>query len=339
MNTHILKCILAAALCLQPGRARGQEAPLFITDYLGVLYSLNMAGCTLHRFGAIEPLADLAFTPNGRLWGIVPDTVGGSLYLVDTAGVRASYKGRTPIYGNSLVALNDSILLMVYDRDLYGIRVRDASTYRIGNIRYPSMGDLAWYGRDLYLAAADTLLSAGLLVKIVLNDTYDAVLSSTALNTRENPTPEFFGLATITLPGSGPSLVGFSRYGAYKLNTQNASYQPLCDSLPVALGVSGAAYIGSPPGGTGIDPGPLKLRLNLYPNPARNEVQVQLDNFNGTAAELSLCLYDYTGRLMMCRSLTATSETISLGGYSTGLYIIRLVYQGNTVAVEKLVRE
>ena len=77
------------------------------------------------------------------------------------AGFGASSRIRWEVaYGNSLVALNDSTLLMVYGRDLYGIRIRNASTYRIGNIRYPSMGDLAWYGRDLFLAAADTLFSA-----------------------------------------------------------------------------------------------------------------------------------------------------------------------------------
>ncbi|PSK90277.1 T9SS type A sorting domain-containing protein [Taibaiella chishuiensis] len=339
MKFNILGYIWVVVLWLQPGWANGQATPVFVTDYEGVLYAVNVPGCTIRSFGAIPPMADIAFTPDGRLWGITPDTAGGRLYLIDTVNVEAVYKGHTAIYGNSLVALNDSILLMVYGRDLYGIRVRDASTYRIGDIRYPSMGDLAWYGRDLYLASADTLLVFnGLLVKIELNKTFDTVVSAIALNDPYKPIPSCFGLATITLPATGPSLVGFSRYGAYKINTEDASYQLLCDSLPVSLGVSGAAYMSPSLGGTAIAADPEKPRLRLYPNPAHGRVQLQLDNFSGAPGALVLYLYDYTGRLIMRRDIASSRETIDLGGYSPGLYIIRLEYKGNTIAVEKLER-
>lgn len=340
MQLNIFKWILVAALWLQPGWAQCQEQSLFVTDYYGLLYDVNVTGCSTRLLDSIQPMADIAFTPDGRLWGVIPDTTGGSLYAIDTSNAHATYKGHTTIYGNSLVALNDSTLLMEYGRNLYGIRIRDASTYWIGYIRYPSMGDLAWFGSDLYLAAADTLSSASLLVKIVLNTNYTMVLSAVALNTPDHPIPDCFGLATINLPGTGSSLIGFSRYDAYRINPVDASYEILCDSLPVNLGFSGAASIGSPPGGTSLTAKEKdKVRLSLVPNPSRGQVQLRLDHFMDNPADLSFCLYDYTGRLIIRSNLASLQETIDLGGYRPGLYIIRLQWKDKTIAVEKFVKE
>jgi len=76
------------------------------------LYSVDIYNCTKQLKGSTgHPIADIAFTPDGRLWGIS----GSELYRIDTSNASitlvVNHVGGFP-NSKSLVELNDSILLI-----------------------------------------------------------------------------------------------------------------------------------------------------------------------------------------------------------------------------------
>jgi hypothetical protein len=208
------------------------QQPVFINGGAEI-YSVNVNDCTYRFVGkSIGPqFNDIAFTPDGKLWGIS----GGELFQIDTANAVATFIGNSiAADGVSLVALNDSILLGEDLDSLWGINIRTSQNYNMGYIGYAAAGDLSWLGNDLYTTSYNQL------IKIVLNSNFSAILISTPVNSIDNPIPLCDGLATVSVNGQA-SLIGFCQGGTYNISPIDGTFQLICD-----LDADGAASISYP---------------------------------------------------------------------------------------------
>jgi hypothetical protein len=213
------------------------QQPIFI-DGQNLIYSVNINNCTKRLVGSgTQAYGDIAFTPDGNLWGIA----NGGIYQIDTSNANSILIGYTQTGGVSLVALNDSVLLSEFKDSLWAININTLKKYNLGDIGYPASGDLTWYDNDLYM-------SAGLLlIKIVLNTSNTAIISSEPVNSFTiNPLPpDCEGLATASFPGLENSIIGFStaNTNVYKICPIDGSSQLLC---PLMGQFAGAASIRLP---------------------------------------------------------------------------------------------
>ncbi|UAY53537.1 gliding motility-associated C-terminal domain-containing protein [Ferruginibacter albus] len=202
----------------------------------GDLYSLNVPNCSSKFIGSTNHgFGDISFTSDGRLWGIE----NLQLFQIDTTTANVTLVGTTGLDAVSLVELNDSTLLMESHQDLYGVHVRDASSYYIGHIGYQAAGDLTWYDNDLYLTAS------GQLIKIVLNNTQTQVISAAPVNSLSNPIPTCEGSATGYFQNNYNAILGFSGQNVYKICPIDGSYTLICPSI-VPDGISGGATLRLP---------------------------------------------------------------------------------------------
>lgn len=70
--------------------------------------------------------------------------------------------------------------------------------------------------------------------------------------------------------------------------------------------------------------------LLVYPNPASQQVQLEINNVNGP---VSVALYDAAGRTITSKTVTVSgglTETLNLNGIASGLYLIRVAAEGRT---------
>ncbi len=186
------------------------QQPVFATIGGGDLYSFDLAKCKRHFIGVTGyGFGDIAFTPNGRLWGIE----GGMLYNIDTATANSTLIGNTEIGAVTLLGLNDTTLLAEFGDNLYSINVNTAASTYIDTIGYQAAGDLTWYDDDLYLLTP--------LVKITMNSTYTDILSVTLIN---DTVPTCEGAVTASFTGDFNSIVGFNGDNAIKICQLDGSH-------------------------------------------------------------------------------------------------------------------
>ncbi|MDP1622550.1 MAG: T9SS type A sorting domain-containing protein [Bacteroidales bacterium] len=98
-----------------------------------------------------------------------------------------------------------------------------------------------------------------------------------------------------------------------------------------------------------------KVKMKVYPNPARETVQVQMPQciqretstahltittiFHRWNKDLQFAVYDNFGRLVLQRPVKPDEKefTLNLASWTRGMYLLRLVYLDTVVATEKLV--
>lgn len=92
--------------------------------------------------------------------------------------------------------------------------------------------------------------------------------------------------------------------------------------------------------GTGASSLDLKnASVSLYPNPAADRVYVQLRDLKMKPADVSLMLYDYTGRLVVQQQLNTQKEELNLQKYSPGMYFIKLYHRDNYLGGQKIIKQ
>lgn len=75
------------------------------------------------------------------------------------------------------------------------------------------------------------------------------------------------------------------------------------------------------------------ISFSIYPNPAKTEVTIELQNAYDNA---TLSLRDIIGETLLRRELTVSSLTLDLSPYASGVYFIEIAQGGNT-AIRKLI--
>ena len=73
----------------------------------------------------------------------------------------------------------------------------------------------------------------------------------------------------------------------------------------------------------------------VYPNPAKNTLNVQLaNNVSGT-----LVLFDVNGKTMLSQTINGNSAQINMSSLTTGNYILRLVENGTASAGIQVIKQ
>ncbi|WP_409417143.1 FN3 associated domain-containing protein [Flavobacterium sp. PS2] len=75
----------------------------------------------------------------------------------------------------------------------------------------------------------------------------------------------------------------------------------------------------------------------IYPNPAYNEINVNLENTASVNSTMSI--YSIDGKLVQNNTLTSQSNTVNIGNLNSGFYIIKIVNGNGTVSTHKLIKK
>lgn len=122
---------------------------MFIGTSSGELWKTNPATCNATLIGSCPTFVDIAFLPNGKLYG----QTFSAIYEVDTL-TAASTLIMTVSSGNSLVGAPNGMLYAVSGTNLLEIDVVNGTSTSLGNVTCSSGGDLAFFNGELYLACS-----------------------------------------------------------------------------------------------------------------------------------------------------------------------------------------
>jgi hypothetical protein len=109
----------------------------------------------------------------------------------------------------------------------------------------------------------------------------------------------------------------YSSNGTYNacLNlTTNCGTISYCESITVEAST------------VGIENGDLET-IKIYPNPAKEEVNFEINNSNGK----SICIFDGNGKLLTTRKINNNIEKINLNIFSSGIYSCQILNNNNEV--------
>jgi hypothetical protein len=205
------------------------------------------------------------------------------------------------------------------DNKLYGLRTSNATAYYIDTIGYQAAGDLTWYDKDLYMVTA-----AGQIIKMVLNDTYTALLSVTPVGS-DIPTCE--AAVTAAFSGGFNAIIGFNGPNLIKICQIDGSYSPLCTNLNLN-GTPGAAARRLPVQTpqpvscvvTNIQSPDQAMAFSTYPNPARHEIHIRMPEYR----ETTFYLYDMLGQLVKTGPLVSEESVLTTADLASGVYTLAL---------------
>jgi gliding motility-associated-like protein len=216
---------------------------IFVGGGNGLVAKCDIFNCTYQIIGNVEiPLADIALTPNGKLYG----TPGQSLLLIDTSDASTILIGwimNEYNYINALVAIDDQYLLGMggLSDTLWRISVNDASKTMIGKIGYNSDGDLTFYKGLLYLSGNN-----GDLISIKISDDYNHVLSVQNIGHMTTPSNRIYGVLTIgnvNCNYDSLRMIAFEDATVYEVDPTDAHVTLLCDTFMPLAGWGGASKI------------------------------------------------------------------------------------------------
>lgn len=76
--------------------------------------------------------------------------------------------------------------------------------------------------------------------------------------------------------------------------------------------------------------------VSIFPNPVKDLVNIHIDKKNND--EVQLQIFDVTGKAVFNKATRGLNNYINLSNYNSGLYFVRVTFQGNTYST-KLVKE
>ncbi len=328
----LMKKILLILFLLIGSKTFSQE-PVFATISGGDLYSFDLSNCTRRFIGSTgQAFGDIAFTPDGQLWGII----SGFLYHVDTTTANATLIGNMGVQCVSLVGLNDTTLLVESGNNLYSVNTNTALSTYIDTIGYQASGDLTWYDDDLYMV---TSMSG--IIRIVLNSTYSAIISTTLIGTN---LPSCEGAITATFPGDYNSIVGFSGPDLIKICQLDGSYQMLCPALNIAGTPGGASirlatqvpqpsvcHIPAPISEISID----NFNFEFFPNPVINELNIK----SMLQGKVNINILNSLGQRIISGIISENVSTLNLSKFKNGMYYVELTNEKHTTRLRFVVEK
>lgn len=332
-----IKNLFALLLIMKPVYLLSQQS-IYATIYGGDLYSIEIEDCTRRFVGSTEHIfGDIAFTPDGRLWGIE----FGDIYQIDTVSAAATLVGSSGLSAVSLVALNDTILLAESGKKLYGINTEDAFAYYIDTIGFSASGDLTWYDNDLYMTSGDKL------IKMVLNATTTAISSVVIVNSDDVPIPVCEAAATAYFTDDYNSILGFNGPDLYKICQLDGTSILLCPMVNEG-GTSGAAsfrlpvQIPEPVTCKLIETGILSENNYIYvsPNPCIDYINISSDHFSIDNA--SMLIKNSFGETILYKPEmnmhSSKMSAIDISNFAKGIYFIIIDVDGQRI-IKSIVKE
>ena len=94
---------------------------------------------------------------------------------------------------------------------------------------------------------------------------------------------------------------------------------------------------------TGINDHKMNAHMNIYPNPTSDVINVQLTMNNEQTGNVAIQVFDVYGKMLDASNVVNTHGTslqtrIDLSRYANGVYFIKVVSEGNVLAVRKVVK-
>lgn len=323
----------------------------FITTTAGKLYSVDIVNCTATEkgiltdtipsifngfVGTIDYFIDIAFTTDGKLWGIAPY---GEVCMIDTSTAELTFMFDTNLLSNGLEGYDDSTLLAVsysysgYSSEMYTINLNTGSVNSIGVIgAYPS-GDFTWYDNSVYL-------NSNSLIRIDLDVSSGTTPVVTDVSSRYYEGLGGYGLAVSQFPDHPNVLCAFDGNDIYEVCHLDGSTNLYCDSfLPENESVFGAASVRLPV----QNPTPVYCKsvvsldfeeIRHVVNPWEKVITV----YSGTEFQnISVCLYDVAGQIICNFSGISGKEfSFSYNTVGYGMYFLSLE-NGNSLSSKKLI--
>lgn len=283
---HLLPAVFLVLGFACTTRVMAQEKFIVSTD-AGGLYEVDVDACHARLIG-YSPVTflDIAFTPDGRLWG----TLEQNLYLIDTTDASATLIGSSPGFRTpGLVQFNNDILLGEDDGWLHGIRTIDGSTWPIAPLGYYVSGDLTWYEGQLYITATGPYR----LVRMHVEPDLSAVTDIQVVGLLGGGVGQWYGANTTLRDPCAPDpylMLALDRYDLYRVSPVDAGVQLLCPDL-FPFGTHGAASFGE----SQVAPA-IELSMPNVFTPNRDGVNEQFAPVHGTGrATWHLKVFDRWG--------------------------------------------
>lgn len=291
------------------------------------LFSVDAENCIADLKGSTMTFWDIAFTSDGRLWGIEPH---GGIYQIDTSNADTTFMFDTDLYSSSLEGLDDNNLLAISEQWLYRINLITANTQSLGQIGYTPSGDIAWYDDHLYL-------NANSIARIDLDTASLTVNEVEHVSWWASDGLDGYGLAVADFFDSTKVMVVFDKYDMYTVCQLDGSTRLRCPTL-LNQWANGAAHLRHPT----QDPQPEICHHVIEPT---EELQYFINHLNNVItvysskefANLSVSLFNVSGqRIRNYSELNGTEFSFNVGELAFGVYIIR-IDDGTNIQSEKIV--
>jgi hypothetical protein len=201
---------------------------LWSGDSSGRLGTVDVATGNVNVIGSMgATMTDIAFDPNGNLWGIT----FGSLYKIDKTTAASTLIGNLGTSANSLV-FDSSGVLYTANSSLYTVNTSTGAASLVGDLGGPfsSSGDLAFVGGELFLSAS---VGRDSLVKINTSDGSGSLIGNIGF-------PSVFGLAS----PNGTDLFGLAGNNILSIDPTTGNGASILDYSGQGLGPAfGSAFV------------------------------------------------------------------------------------------------
>jgi len=190
------------------------------------------------------------------------------------------------------------------------------------------------YGQALQFTKWDVQTLQGNVVVLFQNDTLSLLNSNTIIfepiATYEDSS-YFFSIVDLPFLNSGCLNVGLYNYQIFN---DTLSFNAINDTC-LGNGADSrlSFFINSiwTSLNTGVQDEYQPFTLKAFPNPTKEKINISVDNFNGN---IQTEVFDLIGN----RLKTTSETTISLRGYSKGIYILKVAY-GDRVEEVKVIKD
>ncbi|MFK7946153.1 MAG: T9SS type B sorting domain-containing protein [Saprospiraceae bacterium] len=132
--------------------AKAQSIFISTSDELHKIFLGNCNTTLVGNFAPVTGMLDLAFHPNGNLYGVT----NADFYQIDTLTGAATYIGSHNAGITALASDNNGLVYGVNGSgNFYTVDITTGAATTLGNIGIGAAGDLAFYDGQLYMAAAN----------------------------------------------------------------------------------------------------------------------------------------------------------------------------------------
>jgi hypothetical protein len=291
------------------------------------LFSVDAENCIADFKGSSTYFSDIAFTTDGRLWGI---NQYGSIYKIDTLNADTTFMFKTDLYSSSLEGLNESNLLAISGESLYKIDLISGNTLNLGYIGYTPSGDMTWYDDYLYLNASS-------LMRIHLDTLSLKVNEVKKVGWHSYKGLDGYGLAVDKFIDSTKVMLVFDKYDMYAVCQIDGSTRLKCTKL-IDMWASGAAHLRY----AKQDPIPEICYQVLNPT---EDIQFFINHLNKVItiysseefSNLDISLFSMSGQKIRNYSkLSGTEFSFNIDNIAHGLYILKII-NGSNIQSEKII--
>lgn len=185
------------------------------------------------------------------------------------------------------------------------------------------------------------MTSDSLLIKIVFNNTFTEILSSSPVNKGVLLIPPdygFYGAVTVPFKNSSNLLIGFSGRDAYKICQIDGTFQLLCSGIVPDIIWGGACITLAPqnpqPTTCFAQKTQLPLLIRVIPNPFSSQTVIET---NQALNDATLKVFNAIGqKVKEVNHLTGQTINLSMRNLASGVYFIQIIDVNGTPVVNKI---